>query len=225
MARFSSPRREGIVKLAGGTLLVRFLGASLQRGVIGINAQRELRVALGIFVTATNQGIVWQCGQFAQAGKHFGRGALDQTAASEAEQRIARQKNGAAGEEVTDLTPRVAGRVDDLPRRISELNRVTFLHRLIELRQPVRVSRRADHLATGKARAHDVGIRDVVAVVMRQQDEVQLAARRLDRGDDRRALGGVDDGRRAGFRVAQEPGIVIIQNRHRLSGHGQRVFS
>ena len=128
-----------------------------------------------------------------------------------------RQQHAAIGEEEGDLAERVAGRLDHLARRVAERDCVALLAPPVELRQPVRVRRGADHLGA-EARAHLVGAGDVVGVVVGEQDQVQPPAGPLDRGDDRTGVGRIDDRGGAGAAVAQQPGIVVGQDGNGLRG-------
>ena len=62
-------------------------------------------------------------------------------------------------------------------RAVAERHRVALGHRLVQLRQAVRVGGGADHLAP-KRGAHRVDAGDVVVVVVGEQDQVEPAAGR-----------------------------------------------
>src|SRR4051794_40194120 len=100
---------------------MRFLGSSDQRLVVGIDAHGEFRVALGVFMTATNQRVVRQRGELAQAREHFGSGAFDQPPASQTEEGVAGEQDRAAREEVIDLAAGMAWCVDDTTGSIAKL--------------------------------------------------------------------------------------------------------
>ena len=206
------------VKVSVGRPLRPHLGNPRpQGGVVRINRQREAGIAFRIFMAAAHQRIARQGLQLGETREHLRRRAFDQPPAAQAEQRIAGQEHRPLRKEEIDLAARMAGRVDHLTSGIAQRHRIALPHRDIQLRQPVRIRRRANHRA-GEARPHLVRRRDMVAMVMRQQDHIQPPARRLDRRDDGRALGRIDDRRCARLTVFQEPRIIVIQNGHGLRG-------
>ena len=86
---------------------------------------------------------------------------------------------------------------------------------MIQRWQAVLVSRRANHLGTiARDQARHPG--HVIPVVMRQQNEVELTARRFHRGGHRRVFRRVAD-RKPSIGGAQQPGVVI-----RKTGNGGR---
>ncbi len=120
--------------------------------------------------------------------------------ATQAEQRIAWKQDAAIGDIIGNMPECVAGRVDHPRFGGAEIHRIAFMHGEVELWQSVRIGGVADHhgMVSGDQRRHAV---DMVGMVMRQQDHVELAAGRLDRRNRRRGLGGIDDRDLAGDRL------------------------
>ncbi len=76
-----------------------------------------------------------------------------------------------------------------------------FPHRLIQLRQSVRVRRGTHHLGP-EPRPHLIRARHVVGMMVGEQNEVEPAAGPLQRRDHRTRLGRIDDGDRPAAAVA-----------------------
>ena len=53
---------------------------------------------------------------------------------------------------------------------------------------------------------------DVVGVVVRQQDHIQPAAGFFDSLDDRLGVSGINDGGGARAALAQQPGVIVLQD-------------
>ena len=164
-------------------------------------------------MAAIHQGIGRQGGEFAQAGEHVRRIAFEQPAAAQAEQCVAAQQRGTVRIIEGDMPDRMAGRVDDLAHGVADRHRVALLHGPVEFWQPMGIRRRA-HDRAAKARPNFVGAAHMIGVVMRQQDQVQPPTGGHDGGLDGAGIGRVHHGRGAGGAVAQQPGVVVLEQRN-----------
>ena len=70
LAFFSSPSSVGTVGLFVGAQPRHFLGARLQRGIVGLDGERELDVGGGVFMAAIEFEIVGQRAQLQQRVPH-----------------------------------------------------------------------------------------------------------------------------------------------------------
>ena len=96
-----------------------------------------------------------------------------------------------------DVADGMARRLDHRGAALAERHRVALPHRLVQLRQPMRIRRGADDpAAEPRLQLRDAG--DMVAMVMGQQDQVEPAAELLHRRDGRAGLARVADRDRAG---------------------------
>ena len=143
----------------------------------------------------------------AQVLEARGRGAAD-AAHGAGEERVAREALGAVDDE-REHAVGVAGRVQGLDAQVAALDDVALRER------PVGTARQArclegvrQHGRIGVALAHRVEVRDVVAVVVGDQDVRDLQAMAVDGGDDRlrRAAGVDEDGAATGV-VADDVGV------------------
>jgi hypothetical protein len=125
-----------------------------------------------------------------------------------------------------DVPDRVARRVDHRGGGRAEGDGIACLHRTVEFGQPARIGR-STHDGSAVALAHRIGAGDVVGVVVRQQDQVEPATLLVDRVDDRRGVRRIDDGDGAAGVVAQQPSVVVGQDRDGVRGdaHERRLTS
>ena len=100
-----------------------FLGARLQRGIVGVDRQRELDVGRGIFMAAIEFEIVRQRAQLQQRIPHHRIGALEHPAAADREQRVGGEHRLLAVEHVGDVVERMARRFQHPRQQAADLDR------------------------------------------------------------------------------------------------------
>ncbi len=111
---------------------------------------------------------------------------------------------------VGDVPHRVARDVEHDALGLADRDPVAFGYLQVQRGQAAGVGGGADHPGAGflaDAR-HAV---DVVAVVMGDQDQVQAPAALLQRRQDRRGLGGVDQGGLPGRLVPGQVGVIVLK--------------
>ena len=183
LAAFSSPRSDGSVGRSVRPQPPHLGRPRLQGRIVRIDAQREPRVGRGVFVAAQHTGGIGQGRKLAQAREHVGGGAFQQPPAAQAEQRVARTgARSSASKNGTRYGRAYAQGVSiTLRLRLAQPHRVALAQPAVERRQALPVGLRSHHLAA-EPRADRRHRGHVIAVVVREQDQVEPSARRLDRG-------------------------------------------
>ena len=129
LAFFSSPSSDRNGRLVVGAQPRHFLGARLQRGIVGLDGQRELDVGGGIFMAAIEFEIVGQRPQLQQRVPHHRIGALEHPPAADREQRVGGEQRLLVVEHVADVVERMAGRFQHPRQQAADLDDVALARR------------------------------------------------------------------------------------------------
>ena len=99
------------------------LGARLQRGIVGLDRQREFDVGRGVFMAAIEPEIVGQRAQLQQRVPHHRIVALEHPAAADREQRVGGEHRLLAVEHIGDVVERMARRLQYPRQQAADLDR------------------------------------------------------------------------------------------------------
>ncbi|CCV11278.1 hypothetical protein MESS4_310015 [Mesorhizobium sp. STM 4661] len=164
-----------------------------------------------------------KCGQLLQRFIHHRRLAFEQPAAAQRKQRVGGERHFRCRQMIGDMTRRVAGRLDDLDLFVAETDDRALADGLVDAGDLCLFGLRPDNAQLEALLQRQIGF-DMVGMVVGGQDHRRRPAGALDRGQDRRLLGRVDDRGLAAFWVMHEHAEIIAAahelfdlNRHRIS--------
>ena len=210
LAFFSSPSSDGNGRLVVGAQSRHFRGARLQRGIVGVDGERELDVRGRIFVAAIELEIVRQRAQLQQRVPHHRMVALEHAAAADREQRVGGEQRLLAVEHVGDVVERMARRLQHARQQVADLDDVAIGGAQIDIGD-LRglVVRGDDAAAIFLLQLGDAA--DMVVMMMGDQDVGERPALALQRLDDGAGFRRVDRGGRLRRGVMDQIAEIVGQ--------------
>ena len=181
----------------------------LDRQVVRLDRVGETQVGEGVFMGTIKEGVIGQGREPLQRVVHLGRGAFEQTTAAGGEEGIATEQHALTV--VGDVAQGVAWHMDDVQAQAMPVDLIAILQPLaVMVRHGIQF--RAIEVGMGEVAQQLEHTAHMIAMVVGQQDGVELEPQGLEPFQHRRRLARIDN--QAVILVSDQPDVVVTEGRN-----------